>query len=153
MVAPYNFADVTNGGTLTTGTAPATPANVPNLTVSVVAGATYEFQGYIPWQGTSTSATIKSCMGGTCTASMCVWTTNVNIGVDGNASTWVQSGLTLGSGARASAAAGAANTTYWVVIRGRIVVTTSGTLTAQIGSGAGVINVQSGGHMTLQQVG
>jgi hypothetical protein len=152
MPAPYTFAAVTNGGTLTTGTAPATPANVPNLTVNVVAGATYEFQVFIPWQATSTSGTIKSCMGGTCTASMAVYSTNLNIGVDGNGSTWTQSGLTLGATARASAAATAATTTFWLVIRGRIVVTASGTLTAQVGSGAGVINVQSGGHMTLQQV-
>jgi hypothetical protein len=153
MPDPYVFPAVTNGGTLTTGTAPATPANVPNLTVSVVAGATYEFQVFIPWQATTTSGTVKSCMGGTCTASMAVYVTGVNIGVDGNASTWVQSGLTLGATARASVAATAASTTYWLAIRGRIVVTGSGTLTAQVGSGAGVINVQAGGHMTLQQVG
>lgn len=152
MAAPYTFAAVTNGGTLTTATAPATPANVPNLTFNVVAGATYEFAAYIPWQATTTSGTIKTCMGGTCTASFAVYTTGVNVGVDGNSSQFVQSTLTLGATARASAAATVATTTYWAVIRGRVVVTASGTLTAQVGSGAGVINVQSGGHMTLQQV-
>lgn len=153
MAAPYFYPAVTNGGALTTGTAPAAPANVPNLTFNVVAGAMYEFQAYIPWQATSTSGTLKACMGGTCTASMVAYTLALNIGVDGNASTWVQGSLNLGTTARSSAAASAANTTFWLVIRGRIVVTGSGTLTAQVGSGAGVINVQSGGHMMLQQVG
>jgi hypothetical protein len=143
---------ITNGGTLTTGTAPATPANVPNLTVNVTAGSTYNFTVYIPWQGTSTSATIKPCMAGTCTASFAVYTLNVNIGVDGNSSGFVHGSLGLGSSARASAAAGVASTTFWVAIRGTVVVSASGTLTAQVGSGAGVVNVQSGGYMTLQQV-
>lgn len=153
MPAPYYFPAVTNGGTLTTGTAPAVPANVPNLTFNVVAGATYEFEVFIPYQGTvAATATIKTCMGGTCTASFAAYTTGIQVGVDGNSSQFVQDALNLGATARPAAAAVAANTTYHVVIRGRVVVSASGTLTAQIGSGAGVINVQSGGVMTLVQV-
>lgn len=151
MPDPYVFTAITNGGTISG--AATTPANVPNLVYNVVAGGTYEFAAYVPWQAGTASATVKSCMGGTCTASMVVYATALNIGVDGNGSTWVQSSLTLGSGARASAAAVATATTYWITIKGRIVVTGSGTLTVQVGSGTGTINVQSGGHMTLQQVG
>jgi hypothetical protein len=151
---PYSFDQVTNGGTLSVAAASTTPANVPNLTFTVLAGCTYNFETFIPWQATTTTATLKSCMAGTCTASFIVYITAVNIGTDGNASNWLQSSLTLGAGARQSAAATVATTTYWVNQRGRITVSASGTLTAQIGSGTGTgaLNVQSGGVMTLVQI-
>lgn len=150
---PYVFPAVTNGGTLSVAAASTAPANVPNLTFNVVAGATYEFQAFVPWQATATTATIKPCMGGTATASFATYTVNINIGVDGNSSVFVHGSLNLGAGARQSTAASVATTTYWVVIRGRVVITASGTLTVQIGSGSGTgaINVQAGSHMTLQQ--
>lgn len=149
---PYYFDPITNGGTLTTGTAPAVPVNVPNLTFNMLAGSTYSFYIYVPYQGTvAATATVKACLGGTAVLSFCTVITGVNIGVDGNGSIWVQSSNTLGATARASVAVVAANTTYWVVTRGRAVCTTSGTLTMQIGSGAGVINVQAGGVMEVVQ--
>jgi hypothetical protein len=147
---PYYFDQVTNGGALSNpGT---TPANIPNLTYNVLAGCTYEFAVYVFWQGSATTTTAKFCMGGTCTSSLLNYTVALGVSTNGSASTFSCSVLNPGVGARASAVVVDINTNLTVSMRGRIVVSASGTLTAQAGTGVVTVNVQSGGIMTLTQV-
>lgn len=138
---------ITNGGSLTCTT---TFQNIPNLTFTLVSGATYRFHGHYIWRSTgATGATFMSGVGGTVTPASLSFGATVQVNVGGGAS--AQAGNLLNNSAvAASAAAVQADTNYTVVLDGLIIVTTSGTLTLAAKHAVATATVQAGGVFVLE---
>lgn len=108
-------------------TSSSTLANIPGLSINVIAGATYAFEAYLTGTATANGGA-KFAIGGTCTATSVTYT-GVNLNATtSNARTTT---TTLGNAVGASTAV-LTNAT----ITGAIVVNAAGTLTVQFAQNA-----------------
>ena len=140
---------ITNGGSLTCTTS---YQNIPNLSVTLTAGATYRFQVNFMWRSSGgTGATFMAAMGGTVTPSKLWYRIDPQVSTSGVAGSRVDNTLSNTSLA-ISGGAGQADTDYAVILSGVIVVGSSGTLTAVARHGTATAVVQSGGMFILERI-
>lgn len=138
-----------NGGSLTCTNA---LQDIPNLSFSLSAGATYRFFTSFQYQATvANTSTIKPSMGGTCVPSFASYRMFMQLNVGGGTNTFADFALSNGS-RQASSAVQVASTNLVVAMDGLIVVQNAGTLTAQCMYGTAGISVQAGGVFTLEQI-
>lgn len=132
--------------------------DVPGLTFNVNAGGAYRFECGFRWAGSTTAATMKCAMGGTCTLSYCSYKITIGTALAGTSNNLMQSDINptwttiTGSGA----AAQATPQKHAVRMEGVIVVSSAGTFKAVASSTAGsaVSTIASGdGRMILEQIG
>jgi hypothetical protein len=159
--APHTHADAANGGLIKSapavitngGTLACTGTNqdIPNLTFTLAAGATYRFETAFYYQGSATTAVVLPGMGGTCTPSFVMYQIHIQTNAGGGGGTFADSVLNNGS-RQAPAAVAVANANLGVLMSGIISVGTAGTLTTQCRYGTASITVQSGGRFILEQI-
>jgi hypothetical protein len=139
---------INNGGSLA---CTASYQDIPNLSVSLTAGATYRFTTTFYYQASGTSPQVSTGMGGTVVPSFLTYRIAVQTNVGGGGGFFTDSVLSNTS-RQLPAVNALLSSNCAIVMDGQIVVGTAGTLTAQCRIGAGTINVQSGGMFILEQI-
>lgn len=131
--------------------------DVPGLTFNVNAGSTYRFECGFRWAGSTTAATMKCAMGGTCALSYCSYKITIGTAVAGASNNLMQNDInpvwTTITGS--AAATQATPQKHAVRMEGIIVVSSAGTFKAVASStsGSAISTIASGdGRMILEQV-
>lgn len=144
---------VANGGAIATLTT--SFQDIPNMTFTLVPGATYRFEAYFNYQVTAgTSPTVAPAMGGTVTASFLDYRTSIATNNGGGSSSFVENVLS-NSNRQGSSVVSTVSANLPVLMSGMIVASAAGTLTAQMrlfGGTSPAGNVQSGGRFLLEQI-
>lgn len=143
---------ITSGGAISALTT--SYQDVPNLSFTLAAGATYRFYTSFYCQVTGgTSPTIMPSMGGTVTPSYLSYTMSMQTNNAGGGSHFTDSVISNAS-RQGSAVPSSLSANLAQVMEGLIVVGTAGTLTASIklGGTSPTGNVQAGGRFWLEQL-